>query len=69
MNSEIKDELEKEDSISWLLGNSKYPQEKWLMTPIANALDDSPEERYNKAHAAAWSCIQRCIGVLKGWYL
>lgn len=53
------------DVNTWLLGDSGYPQEPWLHTPVANALPDSPEARYNEAHARARNCVERCIGVLK----
>lgn len=53
------------DRTSWLLGDSGYPQQPWLMIPVLNAVVGSPEERYNTGHASARNCVERCIGVLK----
>lgn len=50
---------------AWLLGDSGYPLEPFVMTPIANAAVNSPEARYNDAHTRARNCVERCIGVLK----
>ncbi|KAK9709258.1 DDE superfamily endonuclease [Popillia japonica] len=36
------------------------------MVPIQGAHENTPEYRYNRAHARARNCIERCIGVLKG---
>ncbi|KAJ8915693.1 hypothetical protein NQ315_000627 [Exocentrus adspersus] len=49
----------------WLIGDSGYPLEQYLMTPFADAAEGSPEFRYNGHHARARNCIERCIGVLK----
>lgn len=49
----------------WLLGDSGYPQEPYLMTPFLNAEEGSPESRYNRAHISARNCVERCIGLLK----
>nr|CAH7756736.1 unnamed protein product [Callosobruchus chinensis] len=57
------------DRTSWLLGDSGYPQEPWLMTPIINPVPGSPESRYSEAHIQARNCVERCIGVLKGRFL
>ncbi|KAJ8909912.1 hypothetical protein NQ315_014919 [Exocentrus adspersus] len=54
------------DHNTWLLGDSGYPQQPWLMTPVLNPAQGSPEERYNNTHASARNCIERCFGVLKG---
>lgn len=68
--SQVQRELERcfnnGDHNSWLLGDSSYPQQPWLMTPILNVAPGSPQELYNNAHAAARNCIERCFGVLKG---
>ncbi|KAB0804976.1 hypothetical protein PPYR_01946, partial [Photinus pyralis] len=68
-NSEVHQELERcylaGDRHSWLLGDSGYPQQPWLMTPVLNALAGSAEERYNTHHASARNCIERCNGVFK----
>lgn len=49
----------------WLIGDSGYPLEPCVMTPILNAVEGSPESRYNYRHAVARSCVERCIGLLK----
>lgn len=53
----------------WLLGDSGYPQEPWLMTPFENPLPGTPESRYNDRHIQTRNCVERCIGVLKGRFL
>ncbi|XP_035205356.1 putative nuclease HARBI1 isoform X2 [Stegodyphus dumicola] len=50
---------------SWLLGDAGYPLEPWLLTPVPSPTVGSANERYNKKHATARNCIERCIGVLK----
>lgn len=50
---------------TWLIGDSGYPLEPFLMTPFLNAEENSPESRYNYHHASARNCIERCIGLLK----
>lgn len=50
---------------TWLIGDSGYPLEPFLMTPFQNAAPGTPEARYNAAFGLARNCIERCIGVLK----
>lgn len=50
---------------TWLLGDSGYPLEPWLMTPITDAEEWTPEADYTEAHCKARSPIERCNGVLK----
>lgn len=57
------------DRNSWLLGDSGYPQEPWLMTPIVNANPGSPESRYTDAHIQTRNAIERCIGLYKSRFL
>ncbi|KAG8236056.1 hypothetical protein J437_LFUL011979 [Ladona fulva] len=59
---------EEGDHSHWLLGDSGYPLQPWLMTPISNPPPDSPEERYNSHHCRARNCVERCIGVWKAWF-
>nr|CAI5867917.1 unnamed protein product [Callosobruchus analis] len=72
-NSCVREELEtcytRGERTSWLLGDSGYPQEPWLMTPILNPVARNPESRYTEAHIQARNCVERCIGVLKGGFL
>lgn len=50
---------------TWLIGDSGYPLQPWLMTPFNNPQRNTPESRYNEAHVQARNCIERCNGVLK----
>ncbi|KAG8229293.1 hypothetical protein J437_LFUL011139 [Ladona fulva] len=59
---------EEGDQCHWLLGDSGYPLQLWLTTPISNPPPDSPEERYNAHHRQARSCVERCIGAWKAWF-
>lgn len=45
-------------------GDSGYPLQPWLMTPVMNPRTDA-EKHYNKMHAKTRSKVERCIGVLK----
>ncbi|KAJ8875257.1 hypothetical protein PR048_023152 [Dryococelus australis] len=40
-----------------------------VMTPFANADENTPEARYNACHMSTRSCVERCIRVLKGRFL
>ncbi|KAJ3649496.1 hypothetical protein Zmor_021236 [Zophobas morio] len=53
------------DRTSWLLGDSGYPLQPYVITPVRNPADGTPEHRFNIAHRRARSCVERCIGVLK----
>lgn len=48
-----------------MAGDAGYPLQPWLMTPITDAEENTPESRYTAAHIAARNCIERCFGVLK----
>jgi len=45
-------------------GDSGYPLEPWLLTPLANTTNPS-EVAYNHAHSKTRTIIERCFGVLK----
>jgi DDE superfamily endonuclease len=47
-----------------MTGDSGYPQEPWLMTPVTVPTTPS-EQAYNLAHAKTRNIIERCFGVLK----
>ncbi|XP_054746614.1 putative nuclease HARBI1 [Anastrepha obliqua] len=51
-------------AFKWLLGDSGYPLEPWLLTPIATPSSAS-EEIFNKTHIKARNTIERAFGVLK----
>ena len=48
----------------WLLGDSGFPQQPWLMTPYRTA-STRAMERYNVAHKTTRCMVERCIGILK----
>ncbi|XP_061724275.1 putative nuclease HARBI1 [Cydia pomonella] len=68
-NSSIKDELRRLHSEHigdyFLLGDSGYALEPWLMTPVLNAAPNSPEERYTAWHCRVRNTIERTNGYLK----
>lgn len=68
----IKTELERHyqdgDRATWLIGDSGYPLQPWLMTPILDAAPNTPDGRYTRAHCRARNCIERFNGVLKVRY-
>ncbi|XP_042909899.1 putative nuclease HARBI1 [Parasteatoda tepidariorum] len=37
---------------TWLLGDSGYPLEPWLLTPISGDNVSSPKEEYNRRHVS-----------------
>lgn len=49
----------------YLLGDSGYPLRPWLMTPIMNAREGTPEAAYNNKHRCCRSLVERCNGLLK----
>lgn len=67
-NSQVKIYLENHLNLgeqTWLIGDSGYPQSRVLMTPFLDALNGTPEARYNNAHMRARNVVERAIGVLK----
>lgn len=65
-HSEVKDFIENlnERETCWLIGDSGYPQQPFLMTPFQNPQNNA-ENNYNYAHIRGRNCVERCIGVLK----
>ncbi|XP_029347920.1 putative nuclease HARBI1 [Acyrthosiphon pisum] len=49
----------------FLLADSGYRAEPFILTPVLGAAKGSPEERYTKRHCQVRNCIERCNGVLK----
>lgn len=49
---------------SWLIGDSGYPLQPYLLTPFINPENDQ-ERRYNNVLASARNVVERCIGLLK----
>lgn len=49
----------------WLLGDSGYPLEPWLLTPFENPAPNSPDSRYNYSHKVTRSIIEQCNARLK----
>lgn len=49
----------------FLIGDSGYPIQPWMMTPIPDAAPNTPEGRYTARHCSARNIIERAFGVLK----
>ncbi|XP_054709068.1 putative nuclease HARBI1 [Uloborus diversus] len=65
--SSIRPHLEQKfrrDGNLWLIGDSGYPLEPWLMTPYPKE-ETARQTRFNRKLASARSCVERCNGVLK----
>lgn len=46
-------------------GDSGYALVPWLLTPILDAAENTPEGRYTRAHIRTRNTVERSIGVLK----
>lgn len=53
------------DHNSWLLGDSGYALEPFVLTPYRLPNAGSAQHKFNNAHAAGRNIIERTIGVLK----
>lgn len=53
---------------TWLIGDSGYPLQPFLLTPVIGAPDNSPESRYTRRHCTARNSVERCIGVYKNYF-
>ncbi|XP_055715853.1 putative nuclease HARBI1 [Phlebotomus papatasi] len=49
----------------WLIGDSGYPNEPWLMTPYPNTVEERHKMLYNRIHKRTRNVIERAFGVLK----
>ncbi|CAG4962773.1 unnamed protein product [Parnassius apollo] len=59
--------LNGEGNTCWLLGDSGYPLEPCLLTPILNAEENTPQSQYTNTHIRSRNSIERCFGVLKSF--
>lgn len=50
---------------SYLIGDSGYGVEPWLLKPFLNVQPDSPEERFNQLLTSARNVIERTNGIFK----
>jgi hypothetical protein len=68
MMSNVKRELqrlyEREGNLNYLISDSGYPQEPWLMVPFGD-VPNSPESRYNNALSRLRIAIEHLNGILK----
>ncbi|KAI8115145.1 putative nuclease HARBI1 [Lucilia cuprina] len=53
------------DTNSWLLGDSGYGLEPFLLTPYKDVSSGMPEHKFNNKHASGRNIVERIIGVLK----
>ncbi|KAH7965492.1 hypothetical protein HPB49_008478 [Dermacentor silvarum] len=54
------------DGGQYLLGDSAYPLQPWLVTPVPGShISGSPAAAFNAAHSSLRSLVERCSGVLK----
>ncbi|XP_063836073.1 putative nuclease HARBI1 [Ostrinia nubilalis] len=65
MANNYMQELHRHNEQVWLLGDSGYPQRPWLMTPIPDAVEGSPEAKYTQVHGKARVTIENTFGRLK----
>ncbi|XP_026746107.1 putative nuclease HARBI1 [Trichoplusia ni] len=63
-NRYIQD-INKNNEQVWFLGDSGYPQRPWMMTPIPDAAEGTPEAKYNTIHGKARVVIENTFGRLK----
>ncbi|KAH7980386.1 hypothetical protein HPB49_015464 [Dermacentor silvarum] len=53
------------NSGAYLIGDSGYPLDPWLLTPVpGHPPMQTAEGKYNTAHATLRSVVERCIGLL-----
>ncbi|XP_064479300.1 putative nuclease HARBI1 [Ornithodoros turicata] len=66
IHSELKRELSwrHSDEPHFLLGDSGYPLQPWLLTPLPGD-PNTPEARYNRRHKGVRGVVDKYIGLLK----
>ncbi|XP_018358554.1 PREDICTED: putative nuclease HARBI1 [Trachymyrmex cornetzi] len=50
---------------TYLIGDSGYPLEPWLLTPLPREPEGTPRFFYNRTLCSARNCVERLFGVLK----
>ncbi|XP_034839902.2 putative nuclease HARBI1 isoform X2 [Maniola hyperantus] len=71
-NSKVKQEMKRlyDSRIGqyYLLGDSGYALEPWMMTPDLEAVPSSSAEKYTNWHCQVRNCVERTNGYLKGTF-
>lgn len=65
INNFLQRRYTEQNQTMWLIGDSGYPLQPWMMTPIPDAAANTPEGRYTKCHVITRNIIERAFGVLK----
>ncbi|KAL4718437.1 hypothetical protein ACJJTC_010371 [Scirpophaga incertulas] len=63
-NTYIQD-LNRNNEQVWFLGDSGYSQMPWMMTPITDAVEGTPEAKYTTTHGKARVVVENTFGRLK----
>lgn len=63
--SRVRSRYEKGEVPGVLLGDASYPCTSFLMTPLVNPVPDSPQGRYQAAHAKTHQCVERAFELWK----